>query len=326
MNVRVTRMATALLAGTLLVVLVGCRAADDDDISVPVETATPTLTPTRTATPAPTATPSPTPIPTPAAAVGFDQLEAELNTAVQDYWVDGNFAFAVTDLQTRMTIGVNMDRPQYSGCVANLFVLMAATDQLANGRLSLSDVGYLISSTTWSSNATSAKEIVRILGDGDVLAGTQFVGDYVKRFELGGAVVWDHPPLYSGYSLQVDDNNWVTAAAMNEVLERFWFGQVLPEPWRSYLLDELEEVKWGLNYLTAAVPARVSHKNGFFWSSEGYVDNDTGIVRFLGSTSGTEYAYAVTFLSEGVRVKYADITLAQQLMRLTHNFFAETYQ
>jgi len=328
MNRRFARTASPFLLLTLLFGLAaGCRTVEENDPPTAVSTPTecPTATPEPPPTATPTAEPTSTPEPTPSVAPGFFELEAELAAAVAAYDVPGNYAFAVTDLQTRQTIGVNSGRPQYAGCVVNLFVLMAALDEVAGDRLAESRVDNLISRTTWSSNATTAKEIVLILGDGDGWAGTQAVADYIKTLELGGGVIWDHPPLYGGYSLEVDDNNWVTAAAMNRALEKLWFGEALPEPWRTYLLDKLEAVSPGLNYLIASVPARVSHKNGFFWSTEGYVDNDAGIVRVLGP-SGTEYAYAATFLSEGVAVKYADIPLAQELMRTTHAYFTATYQ
>ncbi|MBE0609344.1 MAG: hypothetical protein IH609_08185, partial [Dehalococcoidia bacterium] len=80
----------------------------------------------------------------------------------------------------------------------------------------------------------------------------------------------------------------------------------------------------GLNYLTAVVPAPavVSHKNGFFWDPEGWVDNDTSIVRF---GPELEYAYALTFLSEAVPTLYADIPLGQQLVRETWDYFQASY-
>jgi len=329
MSRRLARTASPFLLLTLLFGLAaGCRTVEEDE--PPIPTSTPTECPTPEPSPTPTATPTEpptaTPEPTPAVAPGFFELEAELAAEVEGYWSQGNFAFAVTDLQTRQTIGVNAERLQYAGCVMNLFVLMAALDEVAADRLAESRIGYLVSATTWSSNATTAKEIVVILGEGSGLAGSQFMADYIHSLELGEGIIWDHPPLYSGYSLGIDDNNWISARTLNRALEMLWFGDVLPEPWRSYLLDRLETVSPGLNYLVASVPGRVSHKNGFFWNSEGYVDNDTGIVRFLGSSTGTEYAYAATFLSDGVPVKYNDIPLGQELMRLTHAYFAATYQ
>jgi hypothetical protein len=84
-------------------------------------------------------------------------------------------------------------------------------------------------------------------------------------------------------------------------------------------------VKPGLNYLVAYVPGgEVSHKNGFFPNVDAtWVDNDTGIVRV--ATAGGGYAYAVTFLSDGVTGKYNDIALGQELSRLAWEYFAGLY-
>jgi hypothetical protein len=67
----------------------------------------------------------------------------------------------------------------------------------------------------------------------------------------------------------------------------------------------------------------VSHKNGFFYGSNGYVDNDSGIVRL--QRGDTEYAYAVTFLSEQVPSEYGDVTLGQQLGALAYEVMAARY-
>ena len=85
-------------------------------------------------------------------------------------------------------------------------------------------------------------------------------------------------------------------------------------------------VKPGLQYLVAHVPgpAVVSHKNGFFPSSIGYIDNDAGIVQVTAG-DGTTYAYAVTFLSEAVPWKYGDLALGWELMELAWEYFALTY-
>ncbi|MEX2032654.1 MAG: serine hydrolase, partial [Dehalococcoidia bacterium] len=247
----------------------------------------------------------------------------DLSAALDGYAVPGEYAVAVTDLQTGQSISLNGDRPQLAGCVMNLFVLMAATDAIEEGRLAESAVGGLIASTTWSSNATTAKEIVRILGEGDGVTGTQRVADYIELLGLDGEVILDHPPLYAEYTIGRDPNNWVTADAMNQALVLLWEGDILAEPWRSFLLDHLEAVKPGLNYLVASVPATVSHKNGFFRASNGYVDNDAGIVRF--TAGDREYAYVVTLLSQRVDVKYADVPLGQELMRTIHSYFTSTY-
>jgi len=325
----------ALLMIAGLVLLSGvfaCRATEDGGpAATPTPpTATPptateipaTPTPTEPASPTPTPV-TPTPTPAPVAPAGdLLGLQAALQAEVDSYWQAGNYAFAVRDLQTGETVGVYGDRPQLSACIANLFVLLRATLDVQEGRLSLDQVDGLIAATTWSSNATTAWQLFGVVGGRDVLEGVRRVGELTTALELLDTVI-DHPPAYDGYSLGISRDNWITAEDANRALDAIWSGDLLEPQWRDYLLAHLENVKPGLNYLTASLPARVSHKNGFFPYSGGYVDNDAGIVRFV--IGGQEYAFAITFLSEEVPVKYGDIPLGQTLARMTYEFFVTRY-
>jgi beta-lactamase family protein len=279
-------------------------------------------------TPAPegaTPEPSPTPEPEPTPEVGADlqDLEASMAAAIDEYWVDGNYAIAVTDLQTGETVGHRMKTPQMSGCVMNLYVMYQVARDLEAGRYDLEDVDALMRATTWSSNAVTAWELYKIAGDGDVLDGVRRVSALVRDLGLD-AVILDHPPGYPDDSLGRDYNNWVTAESTNMALAALWNGDVVGDEYREYLLEVLSEVKPGLNYLTAAVPEGiVSHKNGFFVGDTGYVDNDAGIIRL--DRDGREYAYAVSFLAEEVPTKYGDVVLGQQLSTLAYNVMAARY-
>lgn len=303
-------------------------------------TATPTQeTPTpveETATPTPTSPsptpPTPTPTPTPPTATvtprepkaDLVELQAALQDAIDAYGSDGRFAFAVMDLQTGETVGVNAERRQLSGCVMNLFVLYRVALDVQEGRYDVSVVDDLVGATTWSSNAATAYRLYGIAGDGDVAEGVRRVADLIDDLGLDDVVI-DHPPAFDGSDDRIgaDDNNWLTANDMNRALAALWSGELLDDEWKAWLLDHLENVKPGLNYLTAAVPGEVSHKNGFFQASSGYVDNDAGIIRF--EAGGVTYAFAATFLSEEVPYKYGDIVLGQQLMRLAFEAFEARY-
>ena len=134
----------------------------------------------------------------------------------------------------------------------------------------------------------------------------------------------DHPPAFTGDSLGVNVNNYITARDVNGALAAIYRGQVLSPGSTAYLLEAMTHVKPGLNYLTGALPppALVSHKNGFFWNSDGYVDNDVAIVRF---GPNSEYAYAISFFSEAVPDKYSEISLAQALVFEVWEYFPEAY-
>lgn len=325
---RAATAAIVLVAGVGLLVLAACAPHDDPG---PVEL-TPTHTPewTPTATPTPSPPPSPTPVPPtptpepsePTPASDLLELQAALQAEIDGYWQPGNYAFAVTDLQTGETVSVYGDRQQLSACITNLFVLLQVTLDIQAGLVAPGDVDALIAETTWSSNATTAWRLYGVVGGGDYVAGVRRVGELIAALGLASTII-DHPPAYGSYSLGIDTDNWVTAEDANRALAIIWNGDLLEPEWREYLLGHLENVKPGLNYLTASLPARVHHKNGFFPYPGGFVDNDAGIVRF--TVGGVEYAFAITFLSEEVPVKYGDIPLGQTLAAMAYDFFVQRY-
>ena len=285
---------------------------------------TPSATPT--ATPPPS-TPTPEPDPEPPiveTAAPMSALEKTLNALADAYTSPGEFSFAVTDLHTGETVGVNLERPHLTGCTVNYFVLLQSTIDAQEERIEESKVGDLIAATIRTSNPVTARELYRLAGDGDVIAGLERVASLIDDLAGDGAV-FDHPPLYQHESLGVDRNNYITAAAMNESLRATYADGLLEDEWLDYLLEKMTGVKDGLNYLLAVGPeVPVSHKNGFFPTDGGrWVDNDVGIVRF--EQDGVERAYAVSFFSQFVPVKYGDVALGQQLSTATWEFFQERY-
>ena len=305
----------------------GTVAATADEAVVTAEpsTATPTLTPAPTSVPGPTPTAEPKPF-IETAAIGQDMLDLQkaMQAAVAAYWVPGVYAVAVTDLQTGETVSVRGDQRQLSGCSVNFFVLVQVAADVATAGYPLETVDGLVRATTWSSNAKTAKDLYIIAGGGDGKEGVRRVRDLIeKSFELED-VLLDHPPAFHEYSLDINFNNYVTAEAMNRALATLWAGDVINGAMRDYLLEVLTQVKPGLNYLSAAVPEGiVSHKNGFFYGSNGYVDNDVGIIRL--QRGDKEYAYALSFLSEQVPTEYGDVTLGQQLGALAYDVMAARY-
>lgn len=241
-----------------------------------------------------------------------------MKAAIGSYSVPGEYAIAVTDLQTGETVSVNGDEQRLSGCVMNLFVILQVARDLEAGRYEVARADELIAATTWSSNAATARELYALVGGGDVIHGVERVDELIRSVLRLEDVIIDHPPLYLADSIDRDFNNWVTAEAVNQALTALWRGEIVGPKWRTFVLDHLAEVKTGLNYLTAAVPEGVvSHKNGFLLADTGYVDNDAGIVRL--QRGRKEFAYAVTFLSEQVPTKYGDVVLGQQLSKLAYD-------
>lgn len=250
-------------------------------------------------------------------------LQAAMQAAVEAYWVPGVYAVAVTDLQTGETVSVRGRQRQLSGCVMNLFVLFQVVSDAAAGRHPLEAVDALVRATTWSSNAKTARDLYLIAGEGDGAEGVRRVQGLIAELGLEDILI-DHPPAFHEHSLGIDFNNYVTAESMNRALAALWAGEVVDGELRDYLLEVLGDVKPGLNYLTAVVPdGTVSHKNGFFIGSNGYVDNDVGIIRL--QRGDEEYAYALTFLSQQVPSEYGDVALGQQLGALAYEVMAARY-
>jgi beta-lactamase class A len=297
-------------------------------------TATPAATPSPTppaataaaVDDAPSPTPQPEPPQPPAIVTGADllALRDEIQQAVDATSMPGEYAVAVTDLQTGETVSVNGGVPRLSGCVMNFFVILQVALDLEAGRYDLSRADALIAATTWSSNAATARDLYALAGDGDATRGVERVDALIRDgLHLDGVLI-DHPPLYHEASIGRDYNNWITADAMNAALAALWRGDILTPKWRDFVLAHLAKVKPGLNYLTAFVPEGVvSHKNGFLEADTGFVDNDAGIVRL--QRNGREVAYAVTFLSQEVPVKYGDAVLGQQISKLAYDVMAARY-
>lgn len=261
------------------------------------------------------------PVPRPDA--GLVALGDRLAAIMADATTAGRFSVAVTDLQTMQTVGADMERPQLAGCVMNLFAIIATLQAVEDGELRLEDVDATIRQTIWASDAAAARQLYRAVGDGDAVAGVARVNALLGELGMTSSQV-DHPPAFVHESIGIGIDNLVTTRDVNHALTQLYSGSVLGAELTAYLLEAMTHVKPGLNYLTAIVngPALVSHKNGFLWTSEGYVDNDAAIVRF---GPNLEHAYAITFLSEGVPVKYADIPVGQALIRETWAYFDQAY-
>ena len=236
-----------------------------------------------------------------------------------------NTAAAITDLQTGETVDVGGYDNRLPGCTINLFVLMRVVEDLQFGRYPEPQPGDLISRTIYGSNPITARDLLKgWLGGGDVARGISVVNDWVHALGMN-ATLMDHPPAYPQESMSGGIDNRITARDVNRGLRALWDGRVLTPQWRDYLLGKMEGVKPGLNYLIPAgvgYGANVSHKNGFLWS-EGWADNDIGIVWF--QRGGQRYGYAISFFTQSVPSKYADIGLGQRISSLAWQWFVGRY-
>ncbi|MBF6598905.1 MAG: serine hydrolase [Dehalococcoidia bacterium] len=234
-------------------------------------------------------------------------------------------AAAITDLRTGETIDVNGARNRLPGCTINLFALLRTTLDLQAGRYPEPAAGDLIARTIYGSNPVTSRELVKdYIGGGDVVRGMQQVNALLQSLGMTSTLM-DHPPAYPEESQAGGIDNRITALDVNRGLKALWDGRVLLPGWRDYMLAKMEGVKPGLNYLIPAgvgPGVNVSHKNGFLYS-EGWADNDIGIVWF--ERGGQRYGYAISFFTQGVSTKYADIGLGQRISSLAYQWFAARY-
>jgi hypothetical protein len=250
-------------------------------------------------------------------------LRGQLEAAIAASGIDT--AVAITDLRTGETVDVSGNANRLPGCTINLFALLRVVVDLQDGRYAEPRPGDLIAQTINRSDPITARALMKdYIGDGDIGLGVQRVDEFMHDLGMTETYI-DHPPAFTAPALYGGGNNRITARDVNRGLQSLWDGRAVSGPWRDYLLRKMTLVKPGLNYLIPAGVgggATVSHKNGFLYA-EGWADNDIGIVWF--QRRGQRYGYAISFFTEGVPTKYADIPLGQRVSSLAYQWFVRRY-
>jgi beta-lactamase class A len=259
-------------------------------------------------------------------APGPDMLALRDNIAAAIARSGINTAVAITDLRTGETIDVNGANNRLPGCTINLFVLMRVAMDLQNGRYPEPVPGDLIGQTINRSDPITSRTLLKnYIGGGDLYHGINEVNAFMQSLGMRDTLM-DHPPAFfheSVFGAPID--NRITALDTNRGLKALWDGRVLAPGWRDYMLGKMTLVKPGLNYLIPAgtsAGATVSHKNGFLYA-EGWADNDIGIVWY--ERGGQRYGYAISFFTQFVPSKYADIPMGQQVSSLAYQWFVGRY-
>lgn len=237
-----------------------------------------------------------------------------------------NTAVAITDLRTGETIDVNGANNRLPGCTINLFVLMRVAVDLQAGLYAEPRPGDLIGQTINRSDPITSRTLLKdYIGGGDLYRGLNDMNVFLQSLGMRDTLM-DHPPAFfheSVFGNPID--NRITALDSNRGLKALWDGRVLSPGWRDYMLQKMTLVKPGLNYLIPAgtsAGATSSHKNGFLYA-EGWADNDIGIVWY--ERGGQRYAYAISFFTQNVPTKYADIPLGQNISSLAYQWFVGRY-
>lgn len=204
-------------------------------------------------------------------------------------------AVAVTDLQNGESISVGGNVLHRTGCVINMFALLAAVSEFQAGNASPSGLAWSIKKGIGGSYPPEVKNFTQ------AIFGSYWTGTYQARALMASwgmtASYFDHIPYYGG---EYPAPNILTALETNDILTRLWRGQLFDHQWTSYTIGVLRDSFSYVNYiLPGRLPAAatVGHKIGYYADWDGWVNNDAGLISFT-ATDGSEKAYAITYLSQ----------------------------
>jgi beta-lactamase class A len=242
--------------------------------------------------------PTPTIAPPQAASTRLQPLLAELESLLEGW--EGKHAVSVTDLQTGETISVNGSRRQLAACTIKIPIMIAVAQDIESGRYSADEVVELVKAAMGPSYTPPARELLRLVGQGDIGAGVRRVNAILREFGARGSIL-THPPGYPqeeyGYKASHGiDENLLTTGDLNLLLSRLYRRELLSDWATDYVLQSLTIAPdWMDAPLRAHLPssARVYHKIGQLYESEN-VWNDAGIV--VHESDGRTVAYAISYL------------------------------
>ncbi len=309
----------------------------------------PKSTAVRTPTPMLLLTPSPSPVVTPDPGTGGDQpsgplpdtqghipenvnlsadmigLQNELASTVADYESANaiDVGVAVTDLVTGETLSVNGNTAHKTGCVINLFGLLAAVDQFQAGNASPSGLEYSIKKGIGGSYPPEVKNFLNAIF-GNYPDGVAYARQLMAGWGLKVAT-YDHIPFYGGSD--TPPPNILTPLETNSILARVWNDQLFDKQWSDYTVSVLRDSYAYVNYiLPKYLPdsATVGHKIGYYDDDDGWVNNDVGIVSFTGA-DGQEKAYAISYFSQYGRSEYDGYSFGARLSLDVYDFMAPRY-
>ena len=310
-------------------------------------TASPSASPSPTAQPSPSASPSPPPLVNEPQTGGdqpgtvvpdtygtrpentageelltlYDTLQNQIDAYVVQTGIE--VGIAVTDLQTGETISVGGNAPHKTGCVINMFALMAAVDRFQDGTASPSWVSsYSVRKGIGGSFPPEVKNFLGVIF-GDFRAGEAHARTLMDEWGME-TFQFDHVPYYGTVPYQP---NILTALETNDILSRLWWGELFDPEWTDYTIGVLRNTFSYIDYiLPKYLPwnATVGHKIGYHWDYDGWVNNDVGIVSFTGD-DGQQKAYAISYFSQYAPSEYHGYSFGARLSLIVWNFMAPRY-
>lgn len=258
------------------------------------------------------------------ASAQFLALRDALGDEIADYaaQVGIDVGIAVTDLQTGETISVGGNVPHRTGCTINLFALLATVGEFEAGRADPESVAYNIRVGIGGSYPPEVRRFLEATFP-SYQAGVDRAQELMRSWGMEASAFYQVPYYQTGTQI-----NQLTSLEVNMILAKLYRAELFSPEWTAYTLARLREVNWGLNYmLPGQLPATatVAHKIGFYADTDGWVNNDAGIVTFTGA-DGEEKAYAITYLSQQARTEYTGYSFAATLSRIVWDYFAAKYE
>ncbi len=250
-----------------------------------------------------------------------DILESEINAYVSQIGGIG-IGIAVTDLQTGETVSVNGNSVHKTGCVINLFALMAAVDRFEDGAASPGSVSWSVQKGIGGSFPPEVRNFLGVIF-GDFHAGEAHARSLMDEWGME-TFQFDHVPYYGS---EPYEPNILTALETNDILSRLWYGELFDAEWTDYAVGVLRN---SFAYVDHILPkylpwnAEVGHKIGYHWDFDGWVNNDVGLVSFVGA-DGTEKAYAISYYSQYAPTEYHGFSFGSRLSLIVWNFMAPRY-
>jgi hypothetical protein len=258
------------------------------------------------------------------ASADFLGLRDSLAQEIADYSDDVggiDAAVTVTDLQDGQTTSVNGNTVHRTGCTINMFALLAIVSEFQAGKADPAAVVYNVRKGIGGSYPPEVRNFLQIVF-GSYYVGMQRAQQLMASWGMTTSYFY-HVPYY-GDGVNV---NRLTALETNMVWAKLYHNELFPPEWTEYTLRKLHDVNYGLNYM---IPGRlpntatVSHKIGYYADTDGWVNNDAGVVRFTGADGKTK-AYAITYLSQQAPTEAAGYTLGAVLSRMAWNYMAPKY-
>ncbi len=224
----------------------------------------------------------------------LDGLRLELNDILSSW--NGDYAVSVTDLQSGQSISVNGEVEQPAASTIKIFVAIAIAQQIDAGTIDQSDVDERMRLMMGESDNESSYELIDLLGDGDIVAGTAYINTVAQGLGTTGTIL-DSPPDHPEIDLGLAADNLLTSDDLNMVLAKLYRGQILSKESTDYVLELMSLPEdWQNGSVGGPLPdgALFYHKPG--WLDDPYNTwNDTGIV--VVNREGESLAYAISYLA-----------------------------